>query len=201
VPRVSDEHLTARREQILDAARACFVRNGFHQTSMQDVIREAGLSVGAVYRYFPSKTDLIMAIAERVIAQVAGVFDHVLAEEPPPPMLESLERVVDLVTANTGPGGVMRFAVQVWGESTTDPTLASFVDTVYRRIRELLVALVQRAIDRGELPAGTDAGQVGVVLFSLMPGYGLQRILTGGPEPEVFKAGLRALLDRGLSGR
>ena len=76
VPRVSAEHLTARRQQILDAARVCFLRNGFHQTSMQDVIREANLSVGAVYRYFPSKTDLITAIAEQVIEQIAAVFDE-----------------------------------------------------------------------------------------------------------------------------
>ena len=57
MPRVSDEHLAARRQQILDAARACFLRNGFHATSMQDVIGEAGLSVGAVYRYFKSKNE------------------------------------------------------------------------------------------------------------------------------------------------
>jgi AcrR family transcriptional regulator len=194
VPRVSAEHLTARREQILDAARSCFLRNGFHQTSMQDVIREANLSVGAVYRYFPSKTELITAIAEQVIEQIAGVFDQILAEEPPPPMVAALERAVDLVTANSGPDGVLRLALQIWSEATTDPDLASFVDKVYRRIREILVTLARRAVERGDLPPGADPYQIGVVLFALMPGYALQRILTGGPEPEVFKAGLRALL-------
>src|SRR5262245_56727747 len=103
---------------------------------MQDVIREAGLSVGAVYRYFPSKTDLITEIAERVIDQIEAVFATVVAEEPPT-ILESLERAVDLVAENTGPDGTLRLAVQIWGEATTDPALASFVDKVYRRIREL----------------------------------------------------------------
>ena len=46
MPRVSEAHLAARREQIIEAATRCFLRNGFHQTSMQDVIKEAGLSVG-----------------------------------------------------------------------------------------------------------------------------------------------------------
>lgn len=194
MPRVSAEHLTARREQILDAARTCFLRNGFHQTSMQDVIREANLSVGAVYRYFPSKTELITAIAEQVIERVSGVFEQILAEEPPPPLVAALERAVDLVTANSGPDGVLRLALQVWSEATTDPDLASFVDKVYRRFREILVTLAGRAIERGDLPPGTDPYQVGVVLFALLPGYALQRILTGSPEPEVYKAGLRALL-------
>jgi AcrR family transcriptional regulator len=194
VPRVSAEHLTARRQQILDAARACFLRSGFHQTSMQDVIREANLSVGAVYRYFPSKTDLITAIAEQVIEQIAGVFDQLLAEKPPPPIGAAMERAVDVVTANSGPDGVLRLALQIWSESTTDPALASFVDKVYRRIRETLVTLARRAIDHGDLPADSDPYEIGVVLFALTPGYALQRILTGGPEPEVFKAGLRALL-------
>ena len=54
----------ARREQILDAACACFVRNGFHRTTMQDLAREAAMSAGNVYRYFASKEDLVLGLAE-----------------------------------------------------------------------------------------------------------------------------------------
>lgn len=197
VPRVSEAHLTARRQQILDAARACFLRNGFHQTSMQDVIREADLSVGAVYRYFPSKTELITALAEQVIDQIALVFDGLIAEEPPVPLTAAMERAVDIVTANTGPGGTLRMALQIWSEAMYDPALGEFVARVYARIRSILVKLAQRAIEHGDLPHGTDPETIGAVLFALMPGYALQRILTGGPPPEAFKAGLRALLPAG----
>jgi AcrR family transcriptional regulator len=72
MPRVSQAHLDARRRQILDAARRCFVRNGFHATSMQDVLAEANLSAGAVYRYFRGKDEIIAAIAGEVVAEVAG---------------------------------------------------------------------------------------------------------------------------------
>ena len=61
MPKVSDAYVEARRQQILEAARACFARQGFHQTSIKDICQEAGLSPGAVYRYFPSKEHIIAA--------------------------------------------------------------------------------------------------------------------------------------------
>lgn len=197
MPRVSAEHLTARRQQILDAARVCFLRNGFHQTSMQDVIKEANLSVGAVYRYFPSKNDLITALAEQVIDQITAMFGELVSSDPPPSLAMAMQRATDFVTDQTGPDGTMRMALQIWSEAMYDPTLAAFVSQVYARIRTILDRFAERAIDTGALPAGTDPQTIAVVLFSLMPGYALQRILTGGPEPEVFKAGLRALLPAG----
>ncbi|MFD0447134.1 TetR/AcrR family transcriptional regulator [Streptomyces indonesiensis] len=70
MPKVSQEYLDARRAEILTAARRCFVRDGFHETSMQDLLAEAGMSSGSVYRYFPSKQDMIIAIAEENLAEV-----------------------------------------------------------------------------------------------------------------------------------
>lgn len=192
VPRVSADHLAARRQQILDAARICFLRNGFHATSMQDVIREANLSVGAVYRYFPGKNDLITALAEEVIGEVAEVF--LAAGDGSAPLDVVLGRAVDVATANTGPDGSLRLALHVWSESLRDPALAEFVGSAYHRLRRSLVALARRAQHRGHLPAEADPEGVGAVLLALLPGYVVQRILTGMPEPETFKAGLRVLL-------
>lgn len=194
MPRVSDAHLAARRQQILDAARTCFLRNGFHQTSMQDVIKAAGLSVGAVYRYFPSKYELITAIAEQVIAEVISTFEALAAVEPPPPLGVVMQRAVGVATQHSGPDGALRLAVQVWSESLHDPVLAEFIAGVYRRIRDTIGLITKRAQEAGELPADADADAVSSVLFALMPGYALLRILIGEPEPEVFTAGLRALL-------
>ena len=194
MPRVSEEHLAARRQQILAAARTCFLRNGFHQTSMQDVIKEAGLSVGAVYRYFPSKNDLITELAETVIGGVAGVLEDLSRREPPPAPIEVMEMATDVVTKESGPDGALRLALQVWSEALRDPALAEFVRTVYGRIRTALTAIMRRSHAAGHLPADADPEAVAVVLFALMPGYALQRILAGGPEPEVFKQGLRTVL-------
>ena len=51
-------------QRILDAAKKCFVRSGFRGASMHEICGEAGMSPGALYRYFPSKESIIEAISE-----------------------------------------------------------------------------------------------------------------------------------------
>ena len=63
-----------RRDEILEAAQTCFARSGFHQTSMQEICAEAGMSPGNLYRYFRSKEDIIAGIAERDRAEAAQQF-------------------------------------------------------------------------------------------------------------------------------
>ncbi len=58
------EKREAQLERILSASRTCFVRSGFRGASMHDICREADMSPGALYRYFPSKEAIIEAIAE-----------------------------------------------------------------------------------------------------------------------------------------
>ena len=68
VPKISEERKLERSLQILDAARRCFAEKGFHRASMADVIRESGLSAGAVYSYYSSKEELVAAVAKSVFS-------------------------------------------------------------------------------------------------------------------------------------
>jgi AcrR family transcriptional regulator len=62
MPRLTPERAEARRQQILSAAADCFSEHGFHATTMRTICREAGLSAGAVYTWFPSKNAIIEAL-------------------------------------------------------------------------------------------------------------------------------------------
>jgi AcrR family transcriptional regulator len=53
---------TAKRQQILDGARRCFLAQGFDGTSMNEIVKAAGVSKGTVYAYFPSKEKLFEAL-------------------------------------------------------------------------------------------------------------------------------------------
>ena len=55
MPKISEEAKEARRSQIVDAAVRCFARTGYYATTIEDIVRETGVSKGALYLYFPSK--------------------------------------------------------------------------------------------------------------------------------------------------
>ncbi|MEA2519822.1 MAG: hypothetical protein QOF49_1902, partial [Chloroflexota bacterium] len=61
MPRVSAQHEQEVRDRIVRAALTVFATHGFHRATMQDIVRASGLSVGAIYTYFRSKSDLILA--------------------------------------------------------------------------------------------------------------------------------------------
>ena len=197
VPRVSADHLTARREQILAAARICFLRNGLHSTSMQDLIREADLSVGAVYRYFKSKNEIISAIAEDVAGSMAVRLHEIAVQEPALPLVDAMSLLLDEVDAQLGPDGNFRLALQVWTEATLDPAIGPIVRERLLAVRSAFAELAKRAAERGELPPGADLDGTATVLFGMLPGYALQRTLIGDPAKETYLAGVRALFTSG----
>ena len=194
MPRVSEAHLAARRQQILDAAQTCFIRNGFHVTSMQDVIAEAGLSVGAVYRYFKSKNDIVEAIAQQYSDQVGAALDAITGD-PGQSLADVIQSSIKLIHTNAEPGGTLRIAVQLWAEALRDERAAATAKAVYTRFRNNFVILARRAVATGELAPDTDPEAAGAALFSLVIGYGLQKMLTGSPSHEIYTIGLRSLLE------
>jgi len=64
-PKVSDEYLEERKQEIISAAEVCFANQGIHGTTLEDIRNEAGVSKGAVYHYFKSKEDIVDSLRDR----------------------------------------------------------------------------------------------------------------------------------------
>lgn len=171
---------------------ACFGRQGFHATSMQDVIAEANLSVGAVYRYFPGKNDIIAAIADRYVDGVIGQMDELVKADRP--FSDAMATALEVLDRSTEPGGQLRLAVQVWAESLRDPSIAGAIDGVYRKFQRVFIDVADRAIQRGQIDRSNDAECLGPALFSLVLGFGLQKLLTGTPDRQVYLTQVLALV-------
>jgi TetR/AcrR family transcriptional regulator, transcriptional repressor of aconitase len=81
VPRVSQDQLDARRQQILSGARACFARHGYEGATVRRLEDETGLSRGAIFHHFRDKESLFLAVAEDdAAAMVATVAAHGLVQ-------------------------------------------------------------------------------------------------------------------------
>jgi AcrR family transcriptional regulator len=75
VTKISEEQVRCRKEAILAAAKRVFARKGCAQATMHDVAQEAGLSVGAIYLYYPGKDDLMRAVFENIGESTRGLFN------------------------------------------------------------------------------------------------------------------------------
>jgi TetR/AcrR family transcriptional regulator, transcriptional repressor of aconitase len=194
MPRVSQEHLDARRRQILDAARRSFVRNGFHATSMQEVLREADLSAGAVYRYFKSKDEIIGAIAANALATITSAVDEVLDTETPPPLDEALAAVLETVERLDHEQDTAKVALQVWGEALRSPALAARVEETIAGVTASLTRLVEAYQERGQIAADVPPDEVARLLVAIVHGFVVRHAVLGDVDVQAFRRGLQALV-------
>jgi AcrR family transcriptional regulator len=181
MPKVSEEHLAARRRQILDAALTCFSRQGFHGTPMQAIFEEAGLSPGAVYRYFKSKEEIVQAIAEETLGSFAATLED--GAKSPTEMLGRLLEAIESVELRDQR---MRLALQVWGEAVINPRVGAFVRRVFDGIRGRLAAQL----------TAPDPDAAARVLLAVAQGYIIQRNLYEDFEPEAFRSAASAMLSQ-----
>ncbi|MFJ4654751.1 TetR/AcrR family transcriptional regulator [Nocardia sp. NPDC088792] len=73
MPKVSDDHLAARRSQILDGARRCFAEYGYEGATVRRLEEATGLSRGAIFHHFRDKDALFLALAQEDAARMAEV--------------------------------------------------------------------------------------------------------------------------------
>jgi AcrR family transcriptional regulator len=67
---IQQQLIAARKNQILDAAAVTFAEKGYHQTTIRDIAKQAGIADGTIYNYFSSKPELLLGIFERMRAAV-----------------------------------------------------------------------------------------------------------------------------------
>lgn len=177
MPKVSQQHRDARREQILAAARRCFLRDGFHATSMQDLFAEAGLSSGAVYSYFASKDDMIVAIAEENMQAVTDMIRAAAVQQPGRPAGVVLADIMEIMRAKDAQDGLGKLTVIVWSEAVRNPALAARFADLVADLRVSLAEVIRESPDH--LPGDVPADVLAATLMSMVPGYLLQLALLG----------------------
>lgn len=196
MPRVSDEHRAARREQILQAAFRCVSRSGFHGMTMADVIAESGLSAGAVYGYYRGKSELLLAIADRAIGSIDQVFGDLLSDGAAPHPADVLAAALEgLMSVGEGDTDLTVVTVQAWAEAVRGGEIRDLISPRIRELRDHWVEVMRRYQAAGHLAADADPEDAARAMVGLIPGFVLQRLMLGDLTVETFTRGVRGLLD------
>jgi len=196
MPRVTEEYIQRRRRQILDAAWRCFARNGFHATTMDDVIAAAGASPSVVYRWFRGKDELVTAVVVEALGGLLDAQHELLRRDPPPTLADAVGHILTAATARTTRDGqdLSTLAVQAWTEALRNPEVHQLVAGRLHQLRDGFAELIRRNQALGKIPASVDADAAARPLFALFPGYVLQRVLLGPEDPLVYARAASSIL-------
>lgn len=128
MPKVSAEHMQARRDQIARAAIEQFSLRGIHSTSMANITEASGLSAGAIYTHFAGKDEIIAYVARTTIDGVFSGVQGLLDAEP----LPNLDEVLGFITERIAHADVSSgLIVQVWSEAVTNTAVRQIANEVY----------------------------------------------------------------------
>ena len=172
------------RAQILAAAISLFARQGFANTSMNDIVRESGLSKGGVYWHFKSKDDLIAAIFDSFFGGQELILANVLGSEAN--AAEKLTQLAQLASADLEaafaefPASLEFYTLAARSEPLRE-RLRQFYDTYHQQI----CALLQEGINEGIWADDTAVSSTAHVIISMFEGV----ILLWSVFPETMHIG------------
>lgn len=170
MPKVSAQHEQAVRQRIVDAAITVFGRYGYERASIQDVVRESGLSVGAVYTYFKGKEDLFLVACACEAARETDRLTATLGELGPlsERLRVAVDWAVDMAMDELSTKGAM---VHAWARADSTPELRAMLADRRTESVEFARRLLSQAVEAGELPAWVNVDGVAAAFMTLTSGF------------------------------
>lgn len=130
-----------RREQILAVARDVFARRGYHQTTIDDIVLQAGVARGTFYLYFEDKRGVFSELIDRFAFQLTQAIRRIVTDDPEQPVAEQVrENILAILRTCLSERAMTKilFTDAVGVDPAFDRKLATFYDTVVQLLTESL---------------------------------------------------------------
>jgi AcrR family transcriptional regulator len=174
MPKITEAKRESRRQQILDAALACFSQDGFHATTTADIVRESGVSQGTLYLYFATKDDIVVALADD--RHQGEAFLNALAQSEPDPM-HGLMLMLELYgksLLDPRRTALRRVGIQGWAEALRNERIRDSVTSGLATVRSAIVRLIERGQRVSEVRADVDPDAAARIMIATFQGLILQ---------------------------
>jgi AcrR family transcriptional regulator len=183
--RFTEAQKEGRRQEILVVALRCFARNGFHNTTIADIVRESGVSQGTFYLYFQTKDDVIAALADdrsRGDELINAIAD---AEGDPVVGLTILFDLHGETLADPQRADEQRVSIQGWAEALRNDQIRQRLVANSSRVEHEIVLLVERGQRTGQFRADAEPQGVARALIALFRGLTLQSAWDNAFDPAL----------------
>jgi AcrR family transcriptional regulator len=192
MPKVTEEHLEARRNQIIGAAAECFIEKGFKKTSMRDICRAAELSPGAIYNYFSSKDKIVEAIAQVSQENNVGMIASAAEDENP---LWGVAKAFFSMARDPACIQSTGLSLELFAESGVNPQIAkSLTENINASIAKL-GEFVRSEQGRGSINGDLDPVAVARVLMAQFMGLNIQVFIDRKMDIDKFASVVEAVLN------
>jgi AcrR family transcriptional regulator len=163
------------RARLLATATACFLRDGYAETSMEAIAASAGFTKGAVYSNFTSKVELCLAVLDAIRAErIAALGRAVAGAAAVDALAAALDRWAD---DHIGDPAWTRLEVEFGVHASRTPGLGKQLARRHQAVRARVGELIAAYAAAHRLTLPLPAADVGVALLSLGVGLGVQRAL------------------------
>jgi AcrR family transcriptional regulator len=196
MPKVTEAHLEARRQQIVDAAAACFARRGFHRTTMQDICQMAELSPGAVYRYFDSKEAIIRSMVSQRQTESMALIEA--TARPERPTLEVLDELINIFFPLLENVEGCAVDLELWAEATHHAEIRKLMFEINVAMVEAFAAIIERAQERGEITPKVTPEAVAQIMCSWFQGLIQQKLINPAVNIDDYTRAMRSMMSGGF---
>lgn len=173
-----------RRKQILERALGVFAERGYHQTSISDLVKAAGVARGTFYLYFESKSAIFVELVDQLLEGVASSVVGVDESEGAPPiedqLLDRLSRIVRTITANRAITRML-FREAIGLDEAIDDKLRQF----YAALHAYLMMALQGGQRIGQIRRDIDLEITATCILGSVKQVVDQYLLTETPEFDV----------------
>ncbi len=194
---VNSEARAERSQQILEAARRCFVRRGFHASSTAEISNEAGISVAGLYQYFPTKHDLVIALIEHELDADLNLIEQAGRAAD---LLDGLEQVAMEMVRDAKTPQIAHLRLEILAEAARDAGIAEVFLAAERRIIRALAQVIRRSQAQGSIDAQLDPVAVAEYINAFLDGA-FSRLSLPNADPQTFVRGSIDLVRRAIGAR
>lgn len=172
MPRLKPETMAARRKQILTASLVCFADKGYHQATMDDVVREAGISKGGLYVHFSSKKELFSALLEWYVEEIGFFAPPTPSTSPRESLQHILHQMLSTVSSDTF-RSVSILLTEIWAQNNHAPDIKETATRFYAKVRQPLTEIIKTGITDGTFKP-VDATATANILIAIFEGLIIQ---------------------------